>query len=75
MKANRKQVQPQRKSPTGVTGFDEVTGGGLPTGCTTLLVGGPGSGKTILSLQYFVDAKRDVAFAKIRARRKKELDR
>jgi circadian clock protein KaiC len=47
-------IVPQRKSPTGVTGFDEVTGGGLPTGCTTLLVGGPGSGKTILSLQFLV---------------------
>jgi circadian clock protein KaiC len=42
------------KAPTGITGFDEVTGGGLPAGCTTLLVGGPGSGKTILSLQFLV---------------------
>lgn len=42
------------KSPTGVAGFDEITGGGLPTGRTTLLVGGPGSGKSIFSLQYLV---------------------
>jgi circadian clock protein KaiC len=42
------------KAPTGVTGFDEITGGGLPHGRTTLLVGGPGSGKTILSLQFLV---------------------
>jgi hypothetical protein len=35
------------KSLTGIAGFDEVTGGGLPLGRTTLLVGGPGSGKTI----------------------------
>src|SRR5688500_18394759 len=42
------------KAPSGITGFDEVTGGGLPRGRTTLLVGGPGSGKTILALQFLV---------------------
>ncbi|HSW82123.1 MAG TPA: ATPase domain-containing protein, partial [Usitatibacter sp.] len=42
------------KAPTGITGFDDITGGGLPHGRTTLLVGGPGSGKTILSLQFLV---------------------
>jgi circadian clock protein KaiC len=43
-----------KKKPTGITGFDAITGGGLPGGRTTLLVGGPGSGKTILSLQFLV---------------------
>jgi circadian clock protein KaiC len=43
-----------KKAPTGIAGFDEITGGGLPRGRTTLLVGGPGSGKTILSLQFLV---------------------
>ena len=42
------------KAPTGIVGFDDITGGGLPHGRTTLLVGGPGSGKTILSLQFLV---------------------
>ncbi|MDO8774946.1 MAG: circadian clock protein KaiC [Burkholderiaceae bacterium] len=42
------------KAPTGISGLDEITGGGLPRGRTTLLVGGPGSGKTILSLQFLV---------------------
>jgi circadian clock protein KaiC len=42
------------KAPTGITGFDEITGGGLPRGRTTLLAGGPGSGKTILALQFLV---------------------
>ncbi len=42
------------KAPTGITGFDEITGGGLPRARTTLLVGGPGSGKTILALQFLV---------------------
>lgn len=35
------------KAATGIPGVDEITGGGLPRGCTTLLGGGPGSGKTI----------------------------
>jgi circadian clock protein KaiC len=43
-----------KKAPTGIAGFDSATGGGLPAGCTTLLAGGPGSGKTILSLQFLV---------------------
>ncbi len=42
------------KSPTGITGFDEMTGGGLPRGRTTLVIGGPGSGKTVLALQFLV---------------------
>ena len=47
-----------RKAPSGIAGFDEVTGGGLPRGRTTLLLGGPGSGKTIFSLQYLVNGAR-----------------
>jgi len=42
------------KAPTGITGFDEITGGGLPRGRTTLVMGGPGSGKTIFALQFLV---------------------
>jgi circadian clock protein KaiC len=42
------------KDPTGITGFDEMTDGGLPRGRTTLLGGGPGSGKTIFALQFLV---------------------
>ena len=40
------------KVATGIAGFDDVTDGGLPRGRTTLLVGGPGSGKTIFGLQF-----------------------
>ena len=40
------------KVETGIAGFDDVTDGGLPRGRTTLLVGGPGSGKTIFALQF-----------------------
>ena len=47
------------KAPTGIIGFDELTGGGLPHGRTTLLVGGPGSGKTIFGLQFLVHGAAD----------------
>ena len=52
-------VKVPTKAPTGITGFDEITGGGLPRGRTTLLVGGPGSGKTVLALQFLVHGARD----------------
>src|SRR4026208_466058 len=51
-------VQAQTKAQTGVPGFDEITGGGLPRGRTTRLVGGPGSGKTIFALQFLVHGAR-----------------
>ena len=40
---------------TGIQGFDEITGGGLPLGRTTLVMGGPGCGKTVFALQALVD--------------------
>ncbi|MGZ5542332.1 MAG: circadian clock protein KaiC, partial [Methylobacter sp.] len=42
------------KSPTGIQGLDEITGGGLPTGRPTLVSGGAGSGKTMLSIEFLV---------------------
>ena len=42
------------KMPTGIEGFDVISGGGLPRGRTTLLLGGPGSGKTVFALQTLV---------------------
>jgi len=47
-------VTARSKATTGIRGFDEITGGGLPHGRTTLLEGGPGSGKTIFALQFLV---------------------
>jgi circadian clock protein KaiC len=46
------------KTPTGIAGFDDLTGGGLPQGRTTLIVGGPGSGKTIFAMQCLVHGAR-----------------
>jgi circadian clock protein KaiC len=42
------------KSPTGITGFDEVSKGGLPTGRPTLVSGPPGAGKSLFALQFLV---------------------
>ena len=42
------------KSPTGIEGLDEITGGGLPTGRVSLVCGGPGSGKTIFGVSFLV---------------------
>jgi circadian clock protein KaiC len=52
-------VNVSRKAPTGIAGFDDITGGGLPHGRTTLLEGGPGSGKTIFALQFLVHGAQD----------------
>lgn len=43
-----------RKSPTGIRGLDEVTGGGLPAGRPTLVCGGTGCGKTLLAMEFLV---------------------
>jgi len=37
---------------TGVQGLDELMNGGFPKGRTILVVGGPGTGKTILAAQF-----------------------
>lgn len=42
------------KAATGIDGFDEITGGGLPKGRPTLLCGGAGCGKTLFSLHFLV---------------------
>ncbi len=48
-----------RKVPTGIPGVDDITGGGIPQHRTTLVMGGPGSGKTIFALQTLVNGARD----------------
>lgn len=46
------------KRLTGIKGFDEITDGGLPHGRTTLVMGGPGCGKTVFALQALVNGAR-----------------
>jgi circadian clock protein KaiC len=50
--------QPLGKVATGIPGFDELSHGGLPRNRTTLLSGGPGSGKSVFALQTLVNAIR-----------------
>jgi circadian clock protein KaiC len=58
MNKKNKTVGPP-KIPTGIPGFDQLTGGGLAANRTTLVYGGPGSGKTVFALQALVSgAKR-----------------
>jgi circadian clock protein KaiC len=47
-------VMALRKCPVGVSGLDEVTGGGLPHGRVSLVCGGPGTGKSLLALEFLV---------------------
>jgi len=49
--SDKPQLTTIRKICSGIEGFDDITCGGLPLGRTTLLMGGAGSGKTVLSLQ------------------------
>ena len=56
MPPKRKKVRQQlsllAKTPTGISGLDEITGGGLPTGRPSLVCGAAGCGKTLLSLEF-----------------------
>jgi len=58
--ANKKSSSPLKtrklkKSPTGIAGLDEITFGGLPRERPTLVRGGPGSGKTLLGIEFIVN--------------------
>lgn len=42
------------RSPTGIRGLDEITGGGLPRGRPTLVCGAAGCGKTLFGMEFLV---------------------
>ena len=42
------------KAGTGISGFDEITGGGLPAGRPTLVCGSAGAGKTLFAMEFLV---------------------
>ena len=56
---NSKRIAPKpqglEKMPTGIDGFDKITGGGLPRKRTSLVIGGPGTGKTVFAMQTLVN--------------------
>jgi len=47
------------KTLTGISGLDEITLGGLPTGRPTLICGEAGSGKTLFSIEFIVKGALD----------------
>lgn len=53
-KHQRKTSMGFTKCGTGISGFDEITGGGLPQGRPTLVCGGAGSGKTLFAMEFLL---------------------
>ena len=53
---------PARQLPklaTGIGGFDQLSRGGLPRNRTSLVMGGPGTGKTVFALQTLINGARE----------------
>lgn len=42
------------KAPTGIAGFDDVTGGGVPAGRPTLICGSAGCGKSLFAVEFLI---------------------
>jgi circadian clock protein KaiC len=55
----RHELAGPQKAPTGITGFDEITNGGLPRGRPTLVAGAAGAGKTLFGIEFLVRGARD----------------
>ena len=51
-------AHPLAKLATGIDGFDQLSQGGFPRHRTSLLIGGPGAGKTVFALQCLVNGAR-----------------
>jgi len=49
-----KRLQPLQKISSGISGLDEITGGGLPKGRPTLVCGNAGCGKTLMAMEFLV---------------------
>lgn len=52
MSKNHKSIRELAKVASYIAGFDEILYGGLPEGRTTLIEGGPGSGKSVMGLEF-----------------------
>lgn len=53
--AGTERVGPIAKGATGIAGFDEISGGGLPRGRLTAIMGAAGAGKTVFALQTLIN--------------------
>jgi circadian clock protein KaiC len=54
-KRTKRPLKSLPKSPTGIVGLDEITGGGLPKGRPTLIAGAAGCGKTLLAIEFLAN--------------------
>ena len=54
MRRARQVVGNASRVPTGISGLDEMLGGGLPQGRVMLVIGEPGAGKTLLASQFLI---------------------
>lgn len=52
-------VVPEKRARMGVSGLDEILGGGLPTNHLYLVDGEPGTGKTTLALQFLIEGAKN----------------
>jgi circadian clock protein KaiC len=51
---NSQSLKALPKERTGISGFDEITRGGLPAGRPTLICGSAGAGKTLFAMEFLV---------------------
>ncbi|MFN2547880.1 MAG: ATPase domain-containing protein, partial [Myxococcales bacterium] len=56
--ADRGEIAPSERVPTGVAGLDAMLGGGLPRASATVVQGGTGTGKTVLALHFLLEGAR-----------------
>jgi circadian clock protein KaiC len=53
-KSKKSTLKQLEKTPSGISGLDDITGGGLPKGRPTLVCGSAGAGKTMLAMEFLV---------------------
>jgi circadian clock protein KaiC len=58
LEAVTKAIPQAARVPMGISGLDDMLGGGLPTGYSLLVVGPSGSGKTILATEFLAEGAR-----------------
>jgi circadian clock protein KaiC len=54
----RRDTWAQSQMPFGIAGLDELLGGGLTEGTSTVVAGSPGTGKTLLALHFLAEGTR-----------------